>query len=340
MSVVEQARIPFFSIVIPVYNREREIVRALQSCLSQSFANLEVIVVDDASQDHTGEAVERLGDPRVLLLRHEKNRGVCPARNTGISHSCGEWVLFLDSDDELMPEGLKLIAAYAAVCPEDIDRLGFLYRRDNGRLSPEPTPPDCVLDYEDYIAWSARLSPSDFFHCTRRRAFAKVMFSESRAYEISYLLDFAKQYRTRMIPEVVALIHTDSANRDNNLSDQELIDKFLRDAPDEAAAMEHILYHHGPALLKNAGNRYQICRKAQVLFCFLSGRRWQGSRLAVKYLSRYPLAMEGWVIWLAGLVGPRTLARVKIWKMKALSEKREKNVRQVEADEHRAYCRQ
>lgn len=340
MRVVDQARMPFFSIVIPVYNRELEIMRALQSCLSQSFADLEVIVVDDASTDHTRAAVESLGDPRVLLLTHEKNRGVCPARNSGIRHSLGHWVLFLDSDDELMPEGLKLIAAYAAACPEEVERLGFLYRLDNGRISPEPSPPDCVLDYEDYVAWSARLSPSDFFHCTRRRAFAKVMFTESRAYEISYLLDFAKEYRTRMIPEVVALVHTDSANRDNNITEQDLINKFLRDAPDEAAAMEYILYHHGPALRKQASNRYQIFRKAQVLFCFLSGRRWQGSWLAVNYLQSYPLAMEGWVIWLAGLVGPRTLARVKIWKMKTLSTKREKNIRQVEKDEHRAYCGQ
>lgn len=322
VNTVTRVDSPFFSIVIPVYNREKEIVRALNSCVNQSFDDFEVVVVDDASQDGTRAAVTRLGDPRIVLLTHEKNRGVCPTRNTGIRHSLGKWVLFLDSDDELLPEGLKTVYKQAVACPNNIERLGFLYRRDDGGVSPNPAPPDCVLDYENYVAWLEGLSPSDFFHCTRRRAFAKVMFAESRAYEGSYLLDFSKEYRTRMVPEIVALVHTDSPNRDNNIAEPALIKKFLRDAADEGAAVESILARHGQVLRKQAPVRYRIFRKMQLLFYFMDGRRWEGSRMAVNYLHSYPACIDGWVIWLVGLAGPTSLARVKLWKMKTLTNKR------------------
>jgi glycosyltransferase involved in cell wall biosynthesis len=321
MKVIDCSTVPFFSIVIPVYNREKEIIRALNSCFAQAFTDLEVVVVDDASQDQTRAAVASFDDPRIVLITHEKNRGVCPARNTGIRHSHGRWVLFLDSDDELAPGALQKIFKYADTCPEEIERLGFIFQRDDGRYSPEPVPIDSVLDYEAYVSWSAHLRPSDFFHCTRRRAFAKVMFAESRAFEGSYLLDFAKEYRTRMIPEIVALVHTDSANRASNISDREIIDNLLRVAADEAASADYILTRHGTVLSQKAPNRYKIYRKAQVLFSFLDGKRWEGCRLAVNYLRNFPGSIEGWVICLAGMTGPYTLARVKLWKMKALAKK-------------------
>src|ERR1039458_5800762 len=98
---------PYFSIVIPVFNREQEVQRALSSCLVQDFQAFEVVVVDDASTDNSATVVEGLQDQRVRLIRHAKNRGVCPARNTGVQAAAGEWIVFLDSDDELLPGCLK-----------------------------------------------------------------------------------------------------------------------------------------------------------------------------------------------------------------------------------------
>src|SRR5579862_3104859 len=95
--------LPFFSIVIPAYNRSVEIVRAVDSCLRQDFSDFEIVVVDDRSTDHTAEVVRRYNDVRINLICHAANRGVCPARNTGVSHANGQWIIFLDSDDELLP---------------------------------------------------------------------------------------------------------------------------------------------------------------------------------------------------------------------------------------------
>ena len=77
--------------MIPAYNREREISRALDSCLRQSFRDFEVIVVDDGSFDGTADVADRTGDPRTTLLRHDRNLGVCAARNTGVRRRPAKW---------------------------------------------------------------------------------------------------------------------------------------------------------------------------------------------------------------------------------------------------------
>ncbi len=103
---------PFFSIIIPAYNRAPTIGRAIRSCLRQSFADFEVIVVDDGSRDGTAEAVARCGDPRVSCVRQE-NRGASAARNRGVAEARGTFVAFLDSDDEFLD--CKLATFHAAI---------------------------------------------------------------------------------------------------------------------------------------------------------------------------------------------------------------------------------
>lgn len=90
---------PFFSVIIPVYNAEKYVGRALDSVLAQSFTDFEVILVDDGSTDGSADVIEKYNDPRVRLIRQE-NRGEGGARNRGIEDSSGEWLTFLDADDE------------------------------------------------------------------------------------------------------------------------------------------------------------------------------------------------------------------------------------------------
>ena len=149
---------PFFSIVVPVYNRERLIRRCLSSCLSQSFGDFEIIVVDDASTDETIGAVNSFSDSRIRIARHNTNRGVCPARNTGIDASSGRWVVCLDSDDELNAGALDAIRERAEESGEEISGLRFMCRFDSGRLSPEPALKDEVWGYEEYVRWLEEIS--------------------------------------------------------------------------------------------------------------------------------------------------------------------------------------
>ena len=97
---------PFFSIVIPTYNRSRLLAEALESVFAQEFTGFEVLVADDGSTDDTQELLARYGE-HVRVLRQE-NQGQGAARNLGIQHAAGQYVVFLDSDDVWFPWTLAM----------------------------------------------------------------------------------------------------------------------------------------------------------------------------------------------------------------------------------------
>lgn len=94
------------SVVIPLYNKEAIVARSIGSVLSQSFADFEVVVVDDGSTDRSAEIVRAFDDPRVRLVSQE-NGGPSKARNTGTRHANGDWIIYLDADDEMLPDTLE-----------------------------------------------------------------------------------------------------------------------------------------------------------------------------------------------------------------------------------------
>lgn len=98
---------PTVSVIIPAYNRAHLVMRAINSVLNQTFQDFEIIIVDDASRDNTEELVRGIHDKRIFYIQHEKNRGGSAARNTGIKQARGEYIAFLDSDDEWLPEKLE-----------------------------------------------------------------------------------------------------------------------------------------------------------------------------------------------------------------------------------------
>ncbi|MCK8078690.1 glycosyltransferase [Vibrio sp. 1CM2L] len=87
------------SVVIPVYNVSQYINRCLDSIVEQSYQNLQIIIVDDRGQDDSIDKVKKYLDNRITIVEHEKNKGLAGARNTGINHATGDFILFLDSDD-------------------------------------------------------------------------------------------------------------------------------------------------------------------------------------------------------------------------------------------------
>ena len=101
--------IKMISVVIPLYNKESSIAQSLKSVLSQEYDDFEVVIVDDGSTDGSGGVVEAINDPRIRLIKQE-NGGPSKARNTGMKNAKGEWILFLDADDELEPGALEYFA--------------------------------------------------------------------------------------------------------------------------------------------------------------------------------------------------------------------------------------
>jgi glycosyltransferase involved in cell wall biosynthesis len=115
---------PLVSVILPTYNRRVTLRRAIDSVLAQTWRNLELIVVDDGSEDGTDDLVRSVRDSRLRVLRQACNEGVATARNRGLAEAKGGLIAFLDSDDEWRPEKLERQVARMRAAPS---RVGLLY---------------------------------------------------------------------------------------------------------------------------------------------------------------------------------------------------------------------
>ena len=100
---------PFISIIMPVFNGEKTISNSIQSVLNQTYKNWELILIDDGSSDQTISIIQSYihQDSRIIFLQNRQNLGVSYTRNKGIAKSSGNWIAFLDSDDQWHPDKLK-----------------------------------------------------------------------------------------------------------------------------------------------------------------------------------------------------------------------------------------
>jgi len=102
------SREPGISVVIPLYNKEKYVRRAVESVLSQTFRDFELIVVNDGSTDNSPALVRSYDDPRIRVINQE-NQGVSAARNRGITEARGKLIAFLDADDKWLPDFLDIV---------------------------------------------------------------------------------------------------------------------------------------------------------------------------------------------------------------------------------------
>jgi glycosyltransferase involved in cell wall biosynthesis len=99
---------PFFSVIVPCYNSSATVAKTIKSLLIQEFLDCEIIIVDDGSTDNSREAIKQYSDDSLVTCFSVANGGVSAARNFGVSLSKGEFLLFLDADDQLAPGSLDL----------------------------------------------------------------------------------------------------------------------------------------------------------------------------------------------------------------------------------------
>jgi len=107
---------PLVSVIIPTYNRAKYVTQAIDSVLAQTYRNYEIIVVNDGSTDNTREVLKRYGDN--IRYIYQENAGGAAARNTAIKAAKGQWIAFLDSDDEWLPEKLATQMAHLRERPD------------------------------------------------------------------------------------------------------------------------------------------------------------------------------------------------------------------------------
>ncbi len=135
---------PLISVVIPAYNAEATIASTLESVLAQDYENVEVIVVNDASTDRTSEISRHMfasGGRNGRVIDHEKNKGVCGARNTGFHAAQGHYIIFMDHDDLADVAWLSSLYALLVASEADIAFCGFRTKNEiTGAETLRPTP--------------------------------------------------------------------------------------------------------------------------------------------------------------------------------------------------------
>jgi len=130
MSVMEN----MISVIVPAYNVEKEIIRCLDSLSAQSYPNLEVVVVDDGSQDGTAEILDRYSAEHAnIRVFHQENGGVTSARLRGVREAKGEWIGFVDGDDEVEPQMYDHLVQNALKYDARISHCGYRLVFPDGR---------------------------------------------------------------------------------------------------------------------------------------------------------------------------------------------------------------
>lgn len=112
------------SIIMPNYNCAKFIAETIKSVLAQTYQNWEILFVDDCSTDNSVEIAESFQDPRIRILKNEKNSGAAVARNYALREAKGKWIAFLDSDDLWLPEKLEKQIAFM-----EENKIAFSYTR-------------------------------------------------------------------------------------------------------------------------------------------------------------------------------------------------------------------
>lgn len=294
------------SVVVPSYNREAFLPRCLSSLLTQDHPQFEVIVVDDASTDGSAACLQAIDDPRLKVLRHAGNRGVGAARNTGVSAARGRWIVFVDSDDELLPGALHCIQERADLAPPELHALWFRCRLDCGRLSPDPVPRAIDWDYFGYLRFieETAFRCRDMLRCVRRECFDGLRYSEQRMHEAQYHLDFARRFNSRLYADVLRLYHQDASDRlapqVRSLERPRLPRSALEilTLKDAAQGYDGLLRDHGEALRRYAPTMYRNYLRRAAAAALSVGEHRGAWRHVRTLLAHAPFSSRSWcLLW-------------------------------------------
>ncbi|MEE3368094.1 MAG: glycosyltransferase family A protein [Planctomycetota bacterium] len=173
---------PHISVVIPTHNRERLLPRTIDSLLAQRFTEYEIIVVDDGSTDGTRKVVEQYlrTEPRISY-HYQQNQGACAARNQGAALARGDYLAFLDSDDEVDSQWLEHFADAIAAHNAAIVSCGCRY-------------------VENGVVWKTEIPTANGFFTSGTFAVAQDLFHLSQGYRVGLPANQQSEFRLRLLP--------------------------------------------------------------------------------------------------------------------------------------------
>lgn len=211
---------PLISVIIPVYNGEKTIKRAIDSVLSQDHKNIELIVIDDCSTDNTYQRLLDIKDSRLKVIKHKVNKERAAARNTGIKNTKGEYIAFIDDDDEWLVNrlssqleylGSKDGKEYRAVISnyyfQKGDRWKLVKSRKEGNL------------FEDILNVEVSLGAGSTLLIEKSVVDEIGMFSEahSRNEDLEFMLRYLLKYKLAVCPLPTIRVYGHSSKADGDM---------------------------------------------------------------------------------------------------------------------------
>lgn len=221
------------SIIIPVYQVEHTLRRCLDSVVRQSFRDWQLILVDDASTDSSLSICKEyaLRDHRIQIQKHDKNKGLSASRNTGLQKARGEYVTFIDSDDEIADQTLQQLMEILAVHP-DYDILEYPVYERYGNLKSQRLLQFQRREYSsmsDYwLKGKAYQHAYAWNKIYRRELFRGITYPEGRKFEDVYLLpQLLRRCRLVATTDVGLYYYHDNPNGITRMADGRALGQLL-----------------------------------------------------------------------------------------------------------------
>lgn len=295
---------PKVTVIIPTYNRSAYLRNAIASVLAQTYTDLEILVVDNASCDNTREIVEGFKERPIRYIRHESNRGGAVARNTGIAHSQSEYIAFLDDDDEWLPNKLEAQMNIFEQCSPQVGAVYTGHRnvnRDTGETTLIWRPLKKGKLHEELLKknWVGPTSSV----VLRRECLEKVGTFDERLpsfQDYDLWIRIAQEYLFEFVEEILVTyyehekkIWTDHGALEKGL--ECMVDKYAESAELKKSFCNHYL---------DLGER-----------CFLNGDMKKGRELLRMGIKIYPFEFRNYLNWGASFLGCelfREFQRVKM----------------------------
>ncbi len=205
------------SVVIPTLRRPKLLVRALASVFSQTYKELEVIVVIDGPDEETADVLRTLNDPRLRVIVNSRSLTAAGARNVGADHAKGEWIAFLDDDDEWLPGKIEKQIAFAADRETIVVSCLSRVVTPAGSFVRPQSPYDNSIPLDEYLFDRRSLFAGPGFlqtssYLMRRSLFASERFNvESPHDDWHFILHLSKQpgVRVETLPEVLVVLYAE-----------------------------------------------------------------------------------------------------------------------------------
>lgn len=273
----------YFSIIIPVFNRRKELQRCLYSLSKQTVKDFEVIVVDDYSSTTVSDIVDNSGDERFSCIRNEKNGGPYNARTRGWKHSKGDIILHFDSDWEAFPWMLSRAKVYFELFPNvsavtgmflrDQDSSMFVRVRDGVRVVG-PKEAQHLQNMPDCLGFVKRMVVDEWLEKS-----TEYFATESHAW-----LTFSMKHSQLYVDEPWALYHLDAENRVSDFKGVDTTRRIIND---------HLLFLRDHQDLLMTSKRKDVDNELINRFWFLYRKRHRGGIKAyTKYINHRGMSVS------------------------------------------------